>query len=143
LKQDLDYKTDSISKYLKEIGEKGQEIYSLRKTLVNREATIVMNLDRIQKLDELLRVTQIKYDSACLMADESKQQHAELLDYMNNTSIVRSEFNQGRIDLNLSHLNEKLQIENASLKMTNSTLVKEKANLETITKVLRENDLVL
>ena len=102
-----------------------------------------MNLDRIQKLDELLRVTQIKYDSACLMADESKQRHAELLDYMNNTSIVRSEFNQGRIDLNLSHLNEKLQIENASLKMTNSTLVKEKANLETITKVLRENDLVL
>lgn len=57
LKQDIDYKTDTISKYLKENGEKGQEIYSLRKTLVNREATIEMNLDRIQKLDELLRVT--------------------------------------------------------------------------------------
>jgi folylpolyglutamate synthase/dihydropteroate synthase len=101
-----------------------------------------MNLDRIQKLDELLRVTQLKYDNACLMADESKQQHAELLDYMNNTSIVRSEFNQGRIDLNLAHLNEKLQIENASLKMAKSTLTKDKANFEMIVKVLRENDAV-
>jgi hypothetical protein len=61
---------------------------------------------------------------------------------MNNTSIVRSEFNQGRIDLNLAHLNEKLQIENASLKMANSTLTKEKANFEMIVKVLRENDAV-
>ena len=102
-----------------------------------------MNLDRIQKLDELLRVTQLKYDSACSMAEQCKQQHAELLDYMNSTSIVRSEFNQGRIDLNLSHLNEKLQIENATLKMANSTLAKDKANLETIVLVLRENDAVL
>lgn len=102
-----------------------------------------MNLDRIQKLDELLRVTQLKYDSACAMADQCKQQHAELLDYMNNTSIVRSEFNQGRIDLNLAHLNEKLQIENASLKMANSTLTKDKSTLETMVQVLRENDAVL
>lgn len=104
----------------------------MRKTLVNRDATIEMNLDRIQKLDELLRMTQLKYDNACQMADSCKQQHAELLDYMHNTSIVRTEFNQGRIDLNLSRLNERLQLENADLKMNNATLAKQLAQAESL-----------
>ena len=77
------------------------------------------------------------------MADQSKQQHAELLDYMNNTSIVRTEFNQGRIDLNLAHLNERLQIENAELKMANASLIHEKVNNERILQVLRDNESVL
>jgi len=111
--------------------------------LVNREATIEMNLDRIQKLDELLRVTQLKYENACQMADSSKVQHAELLDYMHNTSIVRSEFTQGRIDLNLSHLNERLTIENADLKIQVSSLAKDKANNDAIVKILQANETVL
>ena len=41
---------------------------------------------------------------------------------MHNTSIVRTEFNQGRIDLNLSRLNERLQLENTDLKMANSSI---------------------
>ena len=55
----------------------------------------------------------------CQIADESKQNHAELLDYMNNTSIVRTEFNQGRIDQNLANLNDQLQMDNTDLKLKN------------------------
>ncbi len=55
----------------------------------------------------------------CKIADESKQNHAELLDYMNNTSIVRTEFNQSRIDQNLANLNDQLQMDNTDLKLKN------------------------
>lgn len=47
--------------------------------------------------------------------DELRKENQQLLKYVNESNLVRSEFRQSRIDVNLNELYEKVLIENKEL----------------------------
>ena len=117
LKKDNQFKTDQLNTFLKDCGTKNEQLYNLRKELIQLKTELKTKGEELAQLQQTF--VQIKVNKA--LTESQLTDVREQIKYLDSSTHIKSQveatFVKERVNEKLNELHEKLQLENSQLKI--------------------------